>query len=247
MGQAVIKAARDEDREFRICAGIDINSSTGQAYDDFPVYNSLCDFTGEADVIIDFSDHTSIEGILKFAVKENIPVVVATTGHTDEEISTINSASDKIAIFRSGNMSLGVNLLASLVKKAAAALSGFDIEIIEYHHNKKLDAPSGTALMLAEAAKEPFDDRLEYVYCRRDRHATRPENEIGIHSVRGGTIVGRHDVIFAGKDETVTLSHSAGSRDIFAHGALKAAAFIAGKKPGLYNMDNLVAELSDNI
>lgn len=247
MGQAVINAARgDAAGEYRICAGIDVNPSAGQAYGDFPVYGSLSDFPGEADVLVDFSNHKAVEGILSFAVSEGMPVVIATTGHTEEEIGAIKRASEKIAVFRSGNMSLGVNLLAALVKKAAAALVGYDIEIIEYHHNKKLDAPSGTALMLAESARDGLGSSPDYVYCRHDRHEIRPENEIGIHSVRGGTIVGRHDVIFAGKNEVVTLSHSAESRDIFAHGALRAAAFICGKPAGLYCMNDFVCELSES-
>ena len=239
MGRAVVELASKDRERFTVCAGIDIHPSE-KGYADFPVYASLNDFTGRADVLIDFSHHSAIDAILAYAIPAKLPVIIATTGHTAEELKKMEEASEKIAVFHSGNMSLGINLLAALTRKAAAALNGFDIEIIEMHHNQKLDAPSGTALMLAEAANEGLKESRAYVYSRHERRQVRPQDEIGIHSIRGGTIIGEHEVLFAGPNEVVTLHHSAQSRDVFAAGAMKAAEFMAGRPAGLYNMDHVI-------
>lgn len=207
---------------------------------DFPIYDSFDKITEDADVIIDTSHHSLTSVLLAFAESKNTPAVICTTGHTEEEDAMIKTVSERVPILKSRNMSLGINLLMDLVRRSAAVLGDdFDIEVIEAHHSKKLDAPSGTALMLADAAKEARED-LEYIY---DRHSVRQErdhNEIGIHSVRGGTIVGEHSVIFAGCDEVITLSHSAGSRDLFAAGAIKAALYLAKAEHGFYTMNDVV-------
>lgn len=207
-----------------------------------PFYHGIDEVSTKlgADVIVDFSHHTAIQGIIEYAKVAKCAVVVCTTGHTDEELKLIEEASSEIAIFKSGNMSLGINLLMALVKKAAATLSGFDIEIIEKHHNLKLDAPSGTALMLANAASEGVDYETKPMYDRHAIRGKRERNEIGIHSVRGGNIVGEHEVIFAGQDEIITLSHSARSRDVFAKGAISAAVFMKGKPAGMYSMKDVI-------
>jgi len=240
MGRAVVEAAQKSGGKYVVCAGVDVNQPQGIAHYDFPVYGSITDFTGNVDVIIDFSHHSAIDSILNYAMEHNTPAVIATTGHTEEELMKISDISNRVAIFRSGNMSLGINMLSAMVKKAAAALEGFDIEIVEAHHNQKLDAPSGTALMLADAANSGLAEKAEYVYSRHDRRAVRPKNEIGIHSIRGGTIVGEHEVLFAGQNEVIKLSHSAGSRDVFATGALSAASFMAEKPAGMYNMNDVI-------
>ncbi len=238
MGNAVVKAC-DEYDNCRICGGVDVMVSN-TSYD-FPVSISAEDFPGNCNVIVDFSHHTATEGLLNFAISKNLPIVIATTGHTPEETAAIKEAAKKIPVFYSRNMSLGINLIIALAKKTMASLGdSYDIEIIEKHHNKKLDAPSGTALMIADALKESRDIETEYVFERQTRHQKREKNEIGIHAVRGGTIVGEHEVIFAGNDEVITLSHSAASRNVFAEGALRAAMFIVGKSAGLYDMNDIV-------
>ena len=191
--------------------------------------------------VIDFSSVSLLDGILDYAVKNKIPAVLATTGYSDEQIAKIKKSAEIVPIFFTFNMSIGVNLLCSLAKKAAAVLgTDFDVEIIEKHHNLKVDAPSGTAIMLANAVNEQFGDSYNYEYDRHSKRAKRPKNEIGIHSVRGGTIVGQHDVIFAGRDEVITLSHEATSKEVFAVGAIRAAKFIASKKYGLYDMNDIM-------
>lgn len=238
MGNAVAASCLNNP-ECNIIAGIDVMG--GKNASDFPVFISFNDFEGKADVIIDFSHHTATEGLLNFAKEKNIPVVLATTGHTPEETKLIKEAAKTIPVFYSRNMSLGINLLIALAKKACLSLGeAFDIEIIEKHHNQKLDAPSGTALMLADALKETRECETEYVYNRQPVHQKRQPTEIGIHAVRGGTIVGEHEVIFAGKDEVITLSHSASSRNVFAEGAVRAAIFLAGKPCGMYDMNDIV-------
>ena len=242
MGEAVIKSVEGGtvDCDARIVAGINIATPNAAPICNFPTYETIFDFPGKADVIIDFSHHSALPSLVEYAVKTATPLVVATTGHTDEELSLMRKASERVAIFHSGNMSLGINLLIELAKLAEKTLGvDFDIEIVEKHHNKKLDAPSGTALMLADAIKESKTD-AEYVFDRHSERRARSQHEIGIHSVRGGTIVGEHEVIFAGFNETITLSHSALSREIFAGGALRAAAYIALKPSGLYNMSDLI-------
>lgn len=221
-----------------IVAGFDINVSVKENY---PVLTDPSQFDGNADVIVDFSNPSFLKSLLKFATEKKIPAVIATTGMNEEQVKKIKDASKIIPIFYTANMSLGINLLESLAKRAAAVLSdSFDIEIIEMHHNQKLDAPSGTALMLANGISSVLDEKPEYVYERHSKHQKRSKNEIGIHSVRGGTIVGDHEVIFAGKDEVITLKHSAASKQIFATGAVNAAIFLADQKPGLYDMGSLL-------
>ena len=239
MGQAILREA-EKDAELRIVAGIDINADSVAPACPFPVYGSISEFPGSADVIVDFSHHSALPSLLDYAVATKTPLVVATTGHTDEEKEALRHASSSVAVFSSGNMSLGINLLIELCKNASEILGErFDVEIIEKHHNQKLDAPSGTALMIADALREQRE-RTEYVYNRQAVRKARTPEEIGIHSIRGGTIVGEHEVIFAGNQEMITLSHSAASREIFAVGAIRAAVYLKGKAPGIYNMSDLI-------
>ncbi len=229
-------AANDSDIE--IIAGVD-KVNIGQKY---PIFNSFESLNTKADVIIDFSNVALLDSILNYATKTNTAVVIATTGYNEEQIAKIKAAAKQIPIFFTFNMSIGVNLLCSLAKKAATVLGNdFDVEIIEKHHNLKIDAPSGTAIMLANAVNEQFNDSYNYEYDRHSKRAKRPKNEIGIHSVRGGTIVGEHDVIFAGRDEVITLSHQATSKEVFAVGAIRAAKFITSKQPGLYDMNDIMS------
>jgi len=224
---------------FEIIAGVDI---VGAGSHSFPVYDSLDKAEQTPDVIIDFSHHSAVSSILAYAVDKRVPAVICTTGHTEEEIAAMKKAAEIIPVFYSRNMSVGINLLMQLTKSAAQMLGAeFDIEIVEMHHNKKLDAPSGTALMLAEAASEGAPYETEYVYDRHSVRKQRDKREIGIHSVRGGSIVGEHEVIFAGTDEVITLSHSAGSRRVFAAGALRAAEYMADKPAGMYDMEDVVS------
>lgn len=222
-----------------IVAGVDLDISQNGP---FPVFNSFKDITCDADVIIDFSNPAVLSSMLDFAKEKKMPVVVSTTGFSDKQIADIKSASAEIPVFFSFNMSLGINLLAELCRKAAAILEGFDIEIIEKHHNQKIDAPSGTAILLANEINDELKGKMEYEYDRHSKREKRKENEIGIHAVRGGTIVGEHEVIFAGRDEIITLSHSARSKEVFAVGAVNAAFFLKGKSAGMYSMKELVAE-----
>jgi 4-hydroxy-tetrahydrodipicolinate reductase len=241
MGQAIVRAAED-DQDLRILAGIDVNAGALQAACKFPVYQSVSEIPVHADVIIDFSHHTALPSLLEYGVATGTPIVVATTGHTDGEKAMMLEASKKVAIFFSGNMSIGINLLIELCKQASSMLGeDFDVEIIEKHHNNKLDAPSGTAMMIAEALADEREGETEFVYDRHEVRRKRSPSEIGIHAIRGGTIVGEHDVIFAGNNEIVTLSHTATSREIFANGALKAALFMVGKSAGMYSMTDLIA------
>ncbi len=236
MGRNVIETVKNR-KDCEIVAGIDIieDSSIG-----FPVFQNYDDVQVKADVIIDFSNPALLPDMLKYALKNKTTVVIATTGLDDKQIKEIEKASDEIAVFFSYNMSIGVSLLSELSKLAAKVLgNSFDVEILEAHHNQKLDAPSGTALMLANAVKEEMPDAY-FEYDRFSKRQKRNQNEIGIHSIRGGTIVGEHSVIFAGNDEIVTLSHSARSRAIFATGAVNAAVFLADKKNGIYNMADLI-------
>lgn len=237
------KAALSE--SFRVLAGVDINPSATRY--DFPVFSDVSEaaaspLTSDIDVVIDFSHHTAVSSVLDYTVSHHKAAVIATTGHTDEEKEMIFAAARSVPVFYSFNMSLGINLLSALVRRAASLLDGFDIEIVEAHHRSKLDAPSGTALMLADAAEQGLDYKPEYVYERQSRHCARGDREIGIHSVRGGTIVGEHEVVFAGDNEVIRLSHSATSREVFARGALRAAEFIADKPAGLYSMQSIVDE-----
>jgi len=246
MGRAVIESAAEKSGEFSIVVGIDINPAAINVT--FPVFLKPSDYKEKADVIMDFSHHSAVDSLLEYADKTKTPVVIATTGHTPEEIELIKSYSDKIAIFKSANMSIGVNLVAELAKKAAILLKNdFDIEIIEKHHNQKLDAPSGTALMIADEISSVFDesDKPEYIYDRHSVRKARDKREMGIHAVRGGTIIGEHEVIFAGTNELISISHSAQSREMFASGALTAARFLRDKTPGLYTMKDLINEITE--
>ncbi len=238
MGKAVAAYAGEND--CRVVAGVDLNASEAE----FPIVKSINDVEVRADVVIDFSHHTAVEQLIPYAKKTHIPLVIATTGHNEEELNGINKLSKSVPVFYSRNMSLGVNLLINICKNAAAALgSSFDIEIIEKHHNRKLDAPSGTALMIAEAIKE-VRSGAEYVYDRTRDMQPRQKNEIGIQAVRGGNIIGEHEVLFCGNSEVLSVSHSASSRELFAEGALRAAAYIKSKQKGLYSMKELLLEVS---
>jgi len=224
----------------RIIAGIDINKDAKLG---FPLFGTPSEFTGKADVIIDFSHPSALESLMDFAVKNSIPAVIATTGLDEAQKSMLYEAAKKIPVFFSANMSVGVSLLRELAQKAAKVLgSSFDIEIVEMHHNKKIDAPSGTALMLADAISESLDEKPSYEYDRHAKREPRSKNEIGIHAVRGGTITGEHEIIFAGHDEIITIGHSARSKGIFAAGAVNAAIFLKNKPAGLYTMKELVDE-----
>lgn len=234
---AALCAARED---CKIIAGVD---KAGEKYSDFPIYAKLFDMPEKPDVIIDFSHPSVLPDLLSYCRMNNVPAVIATTGYSDEERSQITAASEQIPVFFTFNMSLGINLLAELAKKATQILGGqFDIEIVEKHHNQKKDAPSGTAIMLAEAINEELGNKDHYIYDRHSVRRPRDKDEIGISSIRGGTIVGEHDIIFAGHDEVITLSHSAQSREVFAVGAVNAAVFLSGKPAGLYAMSDLIKE-----
>ncbi|RPF48508.1 dihydrodipicolinate reductase [Hydrogenoanaerobacterium saccharovorans] len=237
MGHVIASFVKEKD-DCEIVAGIDINTTQ---YDDFPIFAAPAQCNIKADCIIDFSHPSLLNSMLEYAVHTSTPIVVATTGLSSKQIALLRKTSELVPVFFSFNMSLGVNLLAELAKKAATILGhDFDIEIVEKHHNQKVDAPSGTAIMLADAINHAQSDCYEYVYDRHSKREKRSKNEIGMHSIRGGTIVGEHDVIFAGKDEVITLSHSAMSKEIFATGAVNAALYLAGKNAGLYDMGDLV-------
>ena len=234
----VVESICEADPDVSVVAGFDVSLESR----DFPVFVSPANFTGEADAVIDFSSPAALDGLLAFALERKVPLVLATTGYSDEQLAQIDEASKHIPIFRSANMSLGINVLLELVKKAAAVLGdSYDIEIVEKHHNRKVDAPSGTALMIADAAASALNFKPEYVYERHSVRQSRDKKEIGISAVRGGTIVGIHEIMFAGRDEIIEIKHTAMSREIFANGAVKAAKFLAGvSKPGMYDMSMLV-------
>ena len=237
MGRIITEIC-EKDENIEITAGVD---AFGDAYAGYPVYRTL-EECPEGDVIIDFSNSSAIDGLLEYSVRKQIPAVVCTTGLSEEQMKALEEASKKTAILKSANMSVGINLLEALIAEAAPKLAaaGFDIEIVEKHHNTKVDAPSGTALALADAANAALGNEYEYVYDRTVRRQKRPVKEIGISAVRGGTIVGDHDVIFAGQDEVITFSHRAYSRAVFGKGAVEAAKFLAGKKSGFYTMSDVL-------
>lgn len=237
MGRTITELVESRD-DCEIVAGIDVRGGDGLPY---PVFEKPCECGIEADVIIDFSLPDALDDLLAYAQEKKLALVECTTGYSDDELARLDAASETIPLFRSGNMSLGINLLMELTKKAAQILgTSFDIEIVEKHHNLKVDAPSGTALMLADSACEGLGEKYMYEYDRHSRRIRRPKKEIGIHAVRGGTIVGEHEVIFAGANEVITLSHSAQSKGVFAAGAVNAAVFLAGKAPGKYSMSDLI-------
>lgn len=223
---------------YEIVAGVDIKEDSNL---DYPVFASFDEVNVNFDVIIDFSHPSVLSGLLEYTEKNHVPAVLCSTGYSDEQIKKINEASEHCALFRSANMSLGINLLSDICEQAAKILGdNFDIEIIEAHHNLKLDAPSGTALMLEKSVEKGLDYKPELIYDRHDRRQKRAKKEIGMHSVRGGNIVGEHQIIFAGEDEIITFSHSARSKTVFASGALDAALFMAGKTQGLYSMKDVI-------
>lgn len=237
MGQAVEGCINERD-DVMVSCGVDIADGDKS----YPVYTCFVDVQEEFDVIIDFSNPLVLDDMLDFAVKHSTPVIICTTGFSEAQVQKIKDTAATIPIFYSGNMSLGVNVLIALSRMAAKVLSdSFDIEIIEKHHNRKLDAPSGTALMIADAISEEMQD-AQYTYDRHAYRRKREHNEIGIHSIRGGTIVGEHEVIFAGHDEVVSLKHQAQSRGVFAAGAVNAAVFIKDKPAGMYDMTDLLKE-----
>ena len=222
-----------------VIAGID-KAGGGAA---FPIYPDFDSLTEKPDVIIDFSHPSVLDSMLGYCLTNGVPVVVATTGYSQEQVEQIHKAAEQIPVFFTFNMSLGINLMAELAKKAVSVLGGqFDIEIVEKHHNQKLDAPSGTAIMLADVINKALDKPSTYVYDRHSVRAKRSKNEIGIHSIRGGTIVGEHEIIFAGRDEVVTLKHEAHSKSVFAVGAVNAAVFLCGRPAGLYAMSDMLAD-----
>lgn len=238
MGRTITGLAGDME-DVEIVAGVDVNTRENGAY---PVFSSLDACTVEADVVIDFASAKAVDGLLEYCGRKKLPVVVCTTGLTPEQVQKVEDTSRKTAVLRSANMSLGVNTLMKLLQDAARVLAGagFDIEIVEKHHNQKVDAPSGTAIALADAMNEEMDGAYEYVYDRSWVRQKRDKKELGISAVRGGTIVGDHDVIFAGMDEVITFSHRAYSKGVFAKGAIQAAKYIAGKPAGLYTMSDVI-------
>ncbi len=238
MGQVITRILRESGNDEIVC-GVDLDPSKHN--NSYPVYASLEDVVESPDVLIDFSHHTCLGDLLKFGVKRNVPLVICTTGFDEKQKEAMKDAAEKIPVLHAPNMAVGVNLIISLAKQAARALYGdFDIEIVERHHNQKVDAPSGTALAIAEGINSALDGTLSYTHGRHTKTERRKKNELGIHAVRGGAIVGDHSVIFAGLGEVIEINHSAISRDVFAHGALRAARFLRSEGPGLYNMDHVI-------
>lgn len=239
MGQ-VITGLVAADETIEIVAGVD---AYNQKADTYPVFTSLAECDIQADVVIDFSAAAAVDALLEACVAKKLPCVLCTTGLSKEQLQRVSEASEKIAILKSANMSLGINMLFKLLKDATGVLApaGFDIEIVEKHHNQKADAPSGTALALADSINEELNQEYHYVYDRSQIREKRTQKEIGISAVRGGTIVGDHDVIFAGADEVITFSHRAYSKAVFGKGAVQAAKFLAGKPTGMYDMSHVIA------
>lgn len=238
MGQTISGLVREDDG-IEIVAGIDAFDGLSNPY---PVFRTIGDCDVEADVVIDFSAAPAVDGLLAYCVERKLPCVLCTTGLSEEQLAAVEEASKKVAVLKSANMSLGINLLLKMLKEASRVLAeaGFDIEIVEKHHNLKKDAPSGTALALADSINKEFDNAYRYVYDRSQVREPREKREIGISAVRGGTIVGDHDVIFAGADEVVTFSHRAYSKAVFGKGAVQAAKFLAGRPAGMYDMSDVI-------
>lgn len=239
MGRMITEICKEDDG-VQIVAGIDVFDGVENTY---PVFANITDCGAAADVIIDFSNAGAVDALLGYSMEKKIPVVLCSTGLSEEQLANVQKTAEHTAVLKSANMSLGINTLIDLLKKAAGvfAPAGFDIEIVEKHHNQKLDAPSGTALALADAVNEALPQAYSYTYDRSGRRQKRDKQEIGISSVRGGSIVGEHEVIFAGTDEVITLQHTAYSRAVFAKGAVEAAKFLAGKDAGMYDMADVIA------
>lgn len=240
MGQMITKIVK-ETQDAEIVAGIDIVDNRDNGY---PVFTNIQDCQVEADVIIDFCSAKAMDGLLAYCEERKMPVVVCTTGLSEEQLAKIEALSKKVAVLKSANMSLGINTLFKLVQDAAKVFGNadYDIEIVEKHHNQKLDAPSGTALALADSINEAMDNRYEYIYDRSGRREKRDKKELGLSAVRGGTIVGEHEIIFAGIDEVIEIKHTAYSKAVFAKGSVSAAKFLAGKPAGFYDMRDVIAE-----
>lgn len=238
MGRVVTELIEQDDN-VQIVAGIDAYTGIDNKY---PVFKSIKECNVGADVIIDFAVSSAVSDLLEYAVRTNTPVVLCTTGLTAEQLSMVDEASQKVAILKSANMSLGINTLMKLLRVAADVLAerGYDIEIVEKHHNQKVDAPSGTALALADCINQVLNNEYDYTYDRSTVREKRKKKEIGISAVRGGTIVGEHEVIFAGIDEVIEIKHTAYSKAVFAKGAIDAAKFLAGKQSGMYNMADVI-------
>ena len=238
MGQT-IAGLMAGDEGIELVAGVD---AYDQGQNSFPVFSSMAECNVAADVIIDFSAAAAVDGLLDYCVEKNVPCVLCTTGLTPEQLKKVEKAAAQVAILKSANMSLGINLLLKMLKEATAVLApaGFDIEIVEKHHNQKVDAPSGTALALGDSINEELNNEYRYVYDRSQTREKRTKKEIGFSAVRGGTIVGDHDVIFAGADEVITFSHTAYSKAVFGKGAVQAAKFLTGKPAGLYDMSDVI-------
>mgnify|MGYP005763239993 FL=1 len=238
MGQVITRLAA-EDGNCQIVAGIDTFRGIENTY---PVFDNLKDCDVEADVVIDFSNAKAVDGLLEACCEKKLPVVLCTTGLSEEQLQKVEDAAKETAVLKSANMSLGINLLMRLLKDAAKVLApaGYDIEIVEKHHNKKVDAPSGTALALADAINETQDPQYAYCFDRSQERKPREKREIGISAVRGGTIVGEHEVLFAGEDEVIEFKHTAYSKAVFGKGALEAAKFLAGKPAGRYEMSDVI-------
>lgn len=238
MGQ-VVSGLVKEDAGIEFVAGID---SYTEKKNDYPVFAKISDCDVEADVIIDFSNAAAVDDLLDYCVEKQVPVVLCSTGLSEEQLEKVEEASKKVAVLKSANMSLGINLLLKLLQNATKVLApaGYDIELVERHHNQKLDAPSGTAIALADSINESMDNAYEYVYDRSQVRKKRDAKEIGISAVRGGTIVGEHEVIYAGTDEVIEFKHTAYSRTVFGKGAVEAAKFLAGKAAGRYDMADVI-------
>lgn len=238
MGQVITRIVK-EDANAEIVAGIDKYMGIPN---DYPVYESIEQCDVEADVIIDFTTASAVDELLDYCVEKQMPVVLCTTGLSEEQLQKVKSASEKIAILKSANMSLGVNMLLKLLQDATKILApaGFDIEIVEKHHNQKVDAPSGTALAMADSINEVLNQEYAYTYDRSQVRQKRDKKEIGISAVRGGTIVGEHEIIFAGEDEVIEFKHTAHSKAVFAKGAVEAGKFLKGKEPGWYDMKDVI-------
>lgn len=239
MGQVILELAKERE-DLEVIAGVDYKAPETEVFS-FSTYTDYTAIEKTPDVIVDFSNPAALGPMLAYAVSHSVPIVICTTGFNEEQLAAIEDASKSIPVFFSANMSIGVNLISELAKKAAEVLyPGFNIEIIEAHHNQKLDAPSGTALMIANEIASVLPEKVDYEYNRADKREKRPVDEIGIHAVRAGTIVGEHEVLFGGPDEVISIKHHAASRKIFANGALNAAAWLPGRPAGKYSMKDLI-------